>query len=219
MQHLCLYLNGEKPLSAQGWLLVSVVPSFWSSESSAHLLSSALTHLFSPLPSRCSWGRRRVTLVYFHIPSLCFVESVTSCVLKAEVERESEDFLFSLSAHCTVTLHAEFAFTQRNKIIKDSCKTQNEISIVQGHYKGSVRWEATLRWMSNIVIIVIVFCPCVEGRSQQYKIVGKITADGAMLLCRRTLWAHNSKLRLPSTSYYKHEAVLEVKNLQIYNEK
>lgn len=125
----------------------------------------------------------------------------------------------SQSAHCTVTLHAEFALTQRNKIIKDSCKTKKEISIVQGHYKGSVHWEVTLRWMSNIVITVIVFCPCVEGRSQQYKIVGKITADGAMLLCRRTLWAHNSKLRLPSTSYYKHKAVLEVKNLQIYDEK
>lgn len=88
MQHLFLYLNSEKPLSVQGWILVSVVPSF---------SSAALTHLSSPLPSRCSRGHRRVTLVYFHIPSLCFVESVTSCVLKAEVERESEDFMFSHS--------------------------------------------------------------------------------------------------------------------------
>ncbi len=72
-------------------------------------------------------------------PMLCWV---CHCVPKPEVERESEDFVLSLflslSAHYTYTLHAEFALTRRNKIIKDSCKTKKEISIAQGHYKGSV---------------------------------------------------------------------------------
>lgn len=49
---------------------------------------------------------------------------------KPEVERESEDFMHSLSlslsqsAHYTFRLHAEFALTCRDKIIKDSCKTK-----------------------------------------------------------------------------------------------
>ncbi len=137
--------------SEQRWILGSAAPSFLSSESSAHLLGSALPSLTSSLPSRLA-GHRRLTLVYLHIPSLCLVESVTVCQslkLKENLRTLcSLSFSLSLSqsAHCILlhwlwsikyTLHAEFALTQRNKIIKDSFKSKKEISIAQGHYKGS----------------------------------------------------------------------------------
>lgn len=135
----------------QCWILGSIAHSFLSSEWSVHLLSSALTHLFSPLPSPFSWGHRRVTLVYLHIPSLCFVESATVCQslkLKGNL-RTLCTLSLSLfqSAHYMFTLFLSFihsfiffsfALTWKNKIIKDSCKTKKEIFTAQGHYKGSV---------------------------------------------------------------------------------
>ncbi len=153
MQHLFSYLNTKKPLrtTLNSWKCSTLFLKL-RVECSPPRLGSALTHLFSALPPRFSWGHRRLTLVYLHIPSLCLVKSVTVCQslkLKENLRTLcSLSFSLSLSqsAHCILvhwlwsvkyTLNAEFALTQRNKIIKDSFKSKKEISIAQGHYKGS----------------------------------------------------------------------------------